>query len=110
MSVEQTKVVDFIGLSKEANDVILTICDHLDWETERDHLLMLQGKVNAYLAFIGSGEILTAYPDSKGRRPVISIKGMLEPTAGMLRFLAEAKRVIEGAGYGFQYEHTPMKE
>jgi hypothetical protein len=33
MSVEETNKIDFFGIEKTSGDVILTVSDHLDWET-----------------------------------------------------------------------------
>lgn len=38
MTVEQSKIIDFIGIDEE-NYCILTISDHLEWDDE--HLLIL---------------------------------------------------------------------
>ncbi len=109
MSVEQEKIIDVIGVDKKTGDVILTISDHLNWEDETRHLLLLQEKINAYLAFIESEEMIGSYPDAKGRRPVISIKAMHEPSTGALKFLAQVRDIIAGAGISFRFEHTPLE-
>ncbi len=76
MSIEQRKVIDFVGVDEKANEVVLTISDHLDWDDPKsNHLFLLQDKINDYLAFIESGELLKKYPDSKGRNPVIQVYG-----------------------------------
>jgi hypothetical protein len=63
MSVEQKDVIDAIGVNKESGEVVLTISDHLDWEDTSAHLLVLQDKINTYIAFIESGEILQSMVD-----------------------------------------------
>jgi len=55
MSVEQRKVIDFVGISKADGRAILTISDHLPWLADNEHLLILQDKINDYLAFLESG-------------------------------------------------------
>jgi hypothetical protein len=105
MSIEKTDVVDAIGIEKGTGDVVLTIADSLDWESsETEHLQMLQEKLNAYLRFIESGELLESYPADAGRRPVISLVGRCEPSAAAFRFLAAARQSIEGAGFSFRFE------
>jgi hypothetical protein len=48
MSIEQADTIDFVNIEKASGDVLLTISDHLDWdETERQHLILLQGKLNS---------------------------------------------------------------
>ncbi len=59
MAIEKSNIVDAVGIEKTTGDVVLTIADYLDWETsEAQHLELLQEKLNAYLRFIESGELL----------------------------------------------------
>ena len=73
MSVEDRNVVDLIGVEKSTGKVILTIADHLDWQYEQNHLSALQEKINRYIEFVESGEVLVAFPTAKGRPLVIEI-------------------------------------
>jgi hypothetical protein len=59
--------VDAIDTDKDGNLVTLTITDHLAWGDDQ-HLLLLQQKLNTYLAFIESGEIHATYPAAKDKR------------------------------------------
>jgi hypothetical protein len=67
VSVEQTDVVDILGIDRETGHVVLTISDHLDWSDTVGHQMILQKKLNRYLAFVESGEILEQYPNAKNR-------------------------------------------
>ena len=67
MSVEQTHVVDIVSIDRETGHVILSIGDHLDWSESVGHKMILQTKLNKYLAFVESGEILEQYPKAKNR-------------------------------------------
>ncbi len=104
MSVEQPKVIDFIGVDKTSGEAILTITDHLDWNNSGDHQVVLQDKINWYLAFIESGEIFESYPDSKGRSVVIRVLFKHKPDQEGRQFLAKAKQVIEAAGFSLRHE------
>ncbi len=75
MSIEQHSVIDFIGVDKNTKEVFLTITDHLDWNNTNDHLWQLQEKINAYIRFIESGEILEKFPEAKDRNIIIEIVG-----------------------------------
>ena len=66
MTVEQADKIDIISIDP-TGQVILTVSDHLPWSDAVQHQLILQTKLNKYLAFIESGEILQSYPDSQGR-------------------------------------------
>jgi len=104
MSVDQTKVVDFIGVDKETGEVILTISDHMEWGQNRDHISILQGKLDTYLAFVESGELLERYPDAKNRRLRFDVVCKFRPDALGLEFLAKAKQAIEQTGIGLKFE------
>jgi hypothetical protein len=105
MAIENSDVIDAVGIETATGDIVLTIADSLDWESaETEHLEMLQDKLNAYLRFIQSGELLETYPDAVGRRAVISLVGRCEPSATALRFLDATRQTIEAAGFGFRFE------
>ncbi len=78
MSIEDKDRIDFIGTRKSTGEIVLTISDHLNWDDSYSHLLMLQDKLNAYIQFIESGQILSDYPQSKGKRIVIEIVSKFE--------------------------------
>jgi len=102
MSINQTRVVDIITTSLEGS-VVLTISDHLVWDASNNHLLILQEKLNAYLSFIESGELLETYPDARGRDVLISIQMKFAPVGDAIEFLNRTKTTLNNAGYGFRY-------
>lgn len=102
MSVEQIDKVDFI--STTSNDKVqLTISDHLDWNDEENHLLILQDKLNAYLSFIESGQILESYSSALNKEFIISIVMKYEPTENSLIFLNNCKNFLEKKSYEFKW-------
>jgi Family of unknown function (DUF6572) len=104
VSIEQLDVVDIVSIDKKTGHVILTISDHLDWLDTIAHQTALQAKFNKYLAFIESGELLTRYPEAKGRPVAIKVVFKCKPDQEGWRFLSRAKAVIESAGFGFRHE------
>ena len=72
MSIEQIDKIDFISTTSEGK-VELTISDHLEWDAEKNHLLVLQNKINAYLDFVKSGQILEDYPSAENKEITISV-------------------------------------
>ncbi|MCL9780963.1 hypothetical protein M9194_05895 [Vibrio sp. S4M6] len=103
MSVTQTNVVDIISVLDEDNQVILTISDHLEWGSS-EHLLALQDKLNNYVSFIESGELLRSYNDAKERNVVISLVCQYEPDQAAINFLSRVDEFISGLGLKFQYK------
>jgi len=103
MSVDQVNVVDFVSRNKEG-EIVLTISDHLAWNKTREHLFVLQEKINTYLRFVESGEIYEKYPEAGGRRIRVDVKFHYQPTLEALAFLDKVKPTIEAAGVIFSFE------
>lgn len=101
MSVEDRKIIDLIG-TEENGTIVLTISDHLEWDDE--HLIKLQYKINDYLAFIESGEILESYPSAKSKKLRISVVCKHDPNTEGLAFFKNCAEIIWEAGYKFSYE------
>lgn len=101
MSIEQTGVVDAIGVDDSTGQVVLTISDHLEWDN--DHLLLLQEKLNTYLSFVESGELLESYPNAKGREVLINVVCKYAPDQHSNVFLRQVCGIVEGAGIKFNY-------
>ena len=97
MTVDQTNIVDAIGIDETTQMVHLSISDNLPWTS--DHLFKLQEKLNAYLRFLESGEVYTMYPNAKGRKFAIQIYFKYRPTEKELRFLEEIKTTIRSGGF-----------
>jgi hypothetical protein len=102
MTVEQTKVIDIISLDKQTGQVILTVSDHLEWDDGTRHQEILQAKLNTYLAFIESGEILEKYPDAVERTIAFEVVLKFKPDLEGRAFLGRAQKVIENAGCVFR--------
>jgi hypothetical protein len=103
MSVDQVDVIDLIS-TDGAGDVVLTVSDHLDWSDSSHHQTILQKKLNAYLAFVESGEILQKYPDSAGRPILFKVVSKFRPDTEGSLFLKRAGEVIESAGFKLAHE------
>lgn len=107
MSVTDAKTIDIWGIPKwDYNKIILGITDHLEWgdkAEQGEHLLVLQEKINNYIAFIESGEIYTEIPGALGKSPVIRVQGKYElPEQGEL-FIDRVAETLKGVGIGFEF-------
>lgn len=102
MSIENSKIIDAISINP--NDVVvLTIADHLPWNNQHEHLMMLQSKINGYLQFIESGEIYEQYPDAKGKAYQIGIAFKFAPDKTGMEFLKKVKPILSQSGYDLYY-------
>ena len=104
MSIEQTDVVDIISTDRMSGQVVLTISDHLDWSNSTKHQVLLQAKLNRYLAFVESGEIFQNYPDARGRRVVFRLVFQFPPDEDARAFLAKVREIVESAGFSWRDE------
>ena len=101
MAVTDSNKIDFIGLDKESGKVILTISDHLNWEDEENHLVILQEKLNTYISFIESEEVHIEYPESIRRQLQIDIKFKFKPTTNANDFMQKVKDVLSSISVDF---------
>ncbi|MDC3954698.1 DUF6572 domain-containing protein [Polyangium jinanense] len=104
MTIEQSRVVDWLGIEKGTGHVRLTVIDDLDWVDERRHLLLLQEKLNTSLAFIESGEVFQRLAEDVGREvehstPIkVYILAKFAVTREGEDFLDYAKSMFKAAG------------
>jgi hypothetical protein len=67
MSLDKIEVIDAVGTEKNSDTVVLNLFDAWGWDDERGHLIALQDKLNAYLAFVEPGQIYEDYPTAAGK-------------------------------------------
>ncbi|MBY8936032.1 DUF6572 domain-containing protein [Pseudomonas fluorescens] len=107
MSITETKVVDIIAVPEwEPDNVVLVITDHLEWgdkAQQGEHLLLLQEKINTYIAFIESGELLESYPPAEGKNPKIRINGLYALPKQGETFIDRVTEVLKGVGIGMEF-------
>jgi hypothetical protein len=105
VTVENEAVVDIVSINKERTAVVLTVSDHLDWSDTIQHQTLLQAKLNRYLAFVESGELLERYPAAKGLPVRFHVVFKFKPDGEGAGFIARASKVIESAGFSL---HTSI--
>jgi hypothetical protein len=105
MSIDETSKIDFWWRDKEKGLAVLAISDHLDWDQdEGEHLLLLQEKLNTYLHFIESGEMVKTKPDMAGLPVVIQILAKYPLSEQATTFYRLAEKTISGAGFSLEFE------
>jgi Family of unknown function (DUF6572) len=102
MAVDEPGVVDIVSVDP-SGCFVLTVSDHLDWSDTIAHQIVLQEKLNRYLAFIESGEIHEKYPNVQDRKVMIRVVTQHYPDAQGLQFLDRVKAAIEQAGCEFSH-------
>ena len=101
MSVENTKIIDFVTETNE--NINLIISDHLEWDNDNKHLLQLQEKINAYLVAIESGQLNTKFPSSVGKKVAISVALKYEPNEIGIKFFRHVSTLLSRSNYFFSY-------
>jgi hypothetical protein len=113
MTIDQTNVVDFIGVDPRTDKVLLLITDHLEWgdddEFNKLHMFLLQEKVNGYLGFIESGDIYKDYPKARGKEIIIRVVAKYTMSHEARLFFEEIKSFLLNAGYRIEFEHLREK-
>ena len=95
MPVDNPEVFDAIGLLESQGQVVLTIFDHFEWDDTNEHLLTLQEKINRYLAFIESRELLEKYPAAAEKQVRIDVCCQYTPSSNP-ELQAAAQRALIG--------------
>ena len=104
MTVAQRQVVDWLGIEKDTGSIGLTVIDDLDWDDERNHILLLQEKLNTYLAFIEGCEVYTRLKSDfgvdvkSGTRIKVSILAKFDLPSEGARFLKHVTHVFGSLG------------
>ena len=62
--INDIEIIDFLDLDEtDKSKLVLMITDHLDWQFEREHLLLLQEKLNSYVNYILNEEYKDVYKE-----------------------------------------------
>jgi len=108
MTIENLGVVDRIAWHPKTGEVGLMIIDHLEWteddRSNKEHMYLLQEKINRYLAFIESGEIYQSYPKARGREPVIIVLALDPMNQEAEAFFEEIKAFLLKAGHKIRFQ------
>jgi hypothetical protein len=103
MPVDDLSMIDFVAIKANTGEAVLVIGDHLEWDENNEHLLILQNKINAYLEGIENGSLYEGYPEAENRNIVIEVKAKYEPNESGRVFLERTERDLKAAGYGFSF-------
>jgi hypothetical protein len=108
MSIDQSNIVDSIGIDPTKNQVQLIVTDHLGWtgddRLDNEHMYLLQEKINAYLRFIESGEIYKAYPQARGKSLVIRVVAKFGLSTKAQKFFDTMQNNLRSSGYKITFE------
>lgn len=99
MSICEENKIDWMGATENGECLKLCIYDHLDWEDEYIHLLMLQDKINAYLAFLEDEQWKAYAPESFDfKYAMIEVQFLHEITENCEKYLQYAQDQVGQLG------------
>lgn len=112
MSIDESNVVDFILPDAEhGSAMVLVVSDHREWTgDDSEHLQLLQEKLNAYLRFVGSGEIFDQYPAARYKPIIFEIVGKYSLNRRAKEFLLHAGHIIKKAGFSLRHRLLESQE
>jgi hypothetical protein len=102
MSLYDSDKIDLFSI-RNNEFAVCTLTEADDWADESNHLMLLQTKLNAYIAFIESRQIFEQ-ANAIGKKPLISIVFKHNPSEKAKQFLKQAEDVITNAGWLLEYE------
>jgi len=101
MSVVDNKTVDGVALTDDKG-IILLITDHLDWCNEYQHLVLLQEKINVYIAFLEEKQYEKIYKEEELIYGVIEIHFLHNLTVNAENFLQSVQNQVAELGIKIQ--------
>ena len=106
MSVDDPNKIDIIATKPDSDVVRLVITDHLDWLDFERHAQLIQDKVNSYIAFIESGQLLRVQQPPIPARPVIMIVLSVQqlPSDEAEEFLRKVRAFLDAVGLHFEID------
>jgi hypothetical protein len=105
MTVMETNTVDIVAPANQDGKAELVLVDQLPWKVdEGEHLVMLQDKINTYLAYVESGQLVDDFPNAKGRNVVLKINALYAPSEKGERFLAAVRPIVGQLGIELKFD------
>lgn len=105
MTVMETNTVDIVAPANQDGKAELVLVDQLPWKVdEGEHLVMLQDKINTYLAYVESGQLVDDFPNAKGRDVVLKINALYAPSEMGEKFLAAVRPIVDQLGIELKFD------
>jgi len=108
MSILETETIDIVATKPGTQIVKLVITDHLPWDDLEQHYILLQEKINTYIAFVESGQLqrLKEPPIPTDPTVVVTVVPQFEPPQPAIEFLARVRSFLAGLGIGLEIQKS----
>jgi glycerophosphoryl diester phosphodiesterase len=112
MTLKTSKMIGVAAVSHDGTTLNLHLLDDLIWtENDMEHVLLLQEKINSYLAYIESDEVYEKFPQARGKKFLIRVDTKYPPTSEAgLHFLAKAKPFLQNANVDLEHTYLSFKQ
>lgn len=105
MSVTEANSVDVVVPDNQDGEVELVLVDHLPWKSDdENHLALLQEKINNYLAFVQTGQLIKEFPTARDRKIVLKINALYAPSEEGEKLLAAARPKVAELGIELRFD------
>lgn len=103
MAVTEKDVVDSVAYENDL--LLLQLYDHLDFdgEFEKDHMMMLQDKLNTYIWYIDSKQYRETYPEKEFNNYLIKIFFVFEPSVLCRDFIIHVNKRLSNTKIKIEY-------
>ena len=101
MPIEDANTIDIIGFEELSGTVRMIMTEHREWLDIPQMLLQLAAKVDAYLHYVESGQLIAEEPNYLGRPVVLDLHCLFAPPPEMLPPLRHVKETLAESNVGF---------
>jgi hypothetical protein len=106
VALEDSDTVDLITESGEG-EIVLVMSEVRPWDGSRERLEQLAAKVETYLAFVESGQLVEQHPEAEGRPLHIRLDTLERPDAEAANALTQIERMLAERSIRFVVEPYP---
>lgn len=102
LNIEKTSVLDGIAFDEKNSKLILLLSDGMDWTNEYNHLILLQEKINHYIAYIESKQYLKYLQEhsiilDNVKQIEIELHFLFKETENCKKFLNNVEQIISSS-------------
>ncbi len=103
MAITEKDVVDSVAYKDDF--LLLQLYDHLDFEGEfeKDHMMMLQDKLNTYIWYIDSKQYRETYPGKEFSEYLIKIFFVFEPSELCKKYITHVNKRLSDTMIKIEY-------
>lgn len=103
MALLHANVIDALSEDEETGVLVLSLLDEREWSDVAGHWDLLCSKLDRYLNFLASGEVLDHYPAFEGGPFRIEVVFRFEPPDEIVEALGKSQAFVAAQGHGLAW-------